>query len=125
MTHPRVLPAFVLIVLGLVGSATSARAETQLDQLLNAENAAKQVTPVAVIDDLAFLRRLSIDMIGRIPTLQEIKEFEAWPVATRREMLVDKLLKHPGFADRWTVFYADLFRIRERRRRLGRTGLRS
>jgi hypothetical protein len=27
-------------------------------------------------------------------------------------MLVDKLLKHPGFADRWTVFFADQFRIR-------------
>src|SRR5262245_63950970 len=94
------------------GVLSSARAEAQLDKLLNAENAEKQVTAAPVIDDLAFLRRLSIDMIGRIPTLNEIKEYEAWPAAGRREMLVDKLLKHAGFADRWTVFYADLFRIR-------------
>jgi len=98
----------------LLSDATSspARAETPLDTILNQENAAKNVTAVPTIDDLAFLRRLSVDMIGRIPTLAEIAEYEAWPAAERREQLVAKLLKQPGFADRWTVFMADLLRIR-------------
>lgn len=102
----------VCLMLLVFGSTGTTRAETALDKLLNAENAEKQIAAAPVIDDLAFLRRLSIDLIGRIPTLEEIKEYEAWPAAERREKLVDKLLKHSGFADRWTVFYADQFRIR-------------
>ncbi|MEC9097448.1 MAG: DUF1553 domain-containing protein, partial [Planctomycetota bacterium] len=42
----------------------------------------------------------------------ELTEYQAWPAASRREMLVDKLVDHPRFADRWTVFFADLLRLR-------------
>lgn len=102
------------VVLGCLFSlvVATANAETQLDVILNSENAARKVTTAPKIDDLAFLRRLSVDMIGRIPTLGEIAEYEAWPVAERRTRLVEKLLKHEGFADRWTVFLADMFRVR-------------
>lgn len=103
---------FAFAFAGLICLSSSASAESQLDKLLNEENKAKNVSPAATVDDLTFLRRLSIDMIGRIPTLAEINEFEAWAPAERRQKLVDKLLKQPGFADRWTVFLADLFRIR-------------
>jgi len=101
---------FALVGLSLV--VASAQAETHLDTLINKENAAKNISPAPVIDDLAFLRRLTIDMVGRIPTLAEITEYEAWPAGRRRAMLVDKLLNHDGFADRWTVFLADMLRIR-------------
>jgi hypothetical protein len=93
-------------------AADSANAETALDTILNSENASRKVTTAPKIDDLAFLRRASVDMIGRIPTLGEIAEYEAWPAAERRSRLVEKLLKHEGFADRWAVFLADVFRIR-------------
>ena len=92
--------------------AVSAHAEAPLDTILNSENASRKVTTAPKIDDLAFLRRASVDMIGRIPTLGEIAEYEAWPAAERRSRLVEKLLKHEGFADRWAVFLADIFRIR-------------
>lgn len=112
LRHIATLRSFGLAVGLSTVMVLSAQAETQLDRLLNTENASKKIAPAPVIDDLAFLRRLTVDMIGRIPTLDEIKEYEAWPAGERREKLVDKLIKHPGFADRWTVFYADLFRIR-------------
>ncbi|MCE9603627.1 MAG: DUF1549 and DUF1553 domain-containing protein [Planctomycetia bacterium] len=104
----------VRLVLGCVFSlaVASAHAETPLDSILNGENASRKVTTAGKVDDLAFLRRLSVDMIGRIPTLAEISEYEAWPVAERRNLLITKLLKHEGFADRWTVFLADMLRVR-------------
>jgi len=43
--------------------------------------------------------------------MAEIKEFESWG-GDRREKLVSKLLAHPRFADRWTIFMADMLRIR-------------
>ncbi len=100
------------VCLACLSAAPQASAATPLDVILNEENASKKIITAPTIDDLSFLRRLSVDMIGRIPTLDEIKEYEAWPAAERRGMLVDKLLKADGFADRWTVFMADLLRIR-------------
>lgn len=73
---------------------------------------AEEIVPTGPIDGLAYLRRTTIDLIGRIPKNKEIDEFLGWPKETRREQLVEKLLDHPRFADRWSVFFADMLRIR-------------
>ncbi|MCA9113528.1 MAG: DUF1553 domain-containing protein [Planctomycetaceae bacterium] len=85
-----------------------------LDSILAAENAERGVKHEAlpVVDDLAFLRRVYVDLIGRIPTTEEISTYQALPSATRREQTIDSLLQHPRFADRWTVFFADMLRMR-------------
>lgn len=82
-----------------------------LDDILRRENQDTGVTTTEPIDDLAFLRRASIDLIGRIPTMEEIREFQTWG-DDRRARLIDKLTTHPRFADRWTIFMADMLRIR-------------
>ncbi len=89
------------------------QAET-IDSVLSAENSSLGVTKqsVGLVDDMAFVRRASVDLIGRIPTLEELAEYQSWPAEQRRDMLVDKLIDHPRFADRWTVFFADLLRLR-------------
>ena len=89
------------------------QAET-IDSVLSAENQALGVTKssVGLVDDMAFIRRASVDLIGRIPTLTELKQYLAWPAEQRRDILVDNLIDHPRFADRWTVFFADLLRLR-------------
>jgi hypothetical protein len=87
------------------------------DKILARENSAikgAQPRPAPAVDDTAFLRRVSVDLIGRIPTMDEITEFEKEPAATRRETLVDRLLAHPRFSERWTVFFADMLRIRSK-----------
>jgi len=89
-----------------------AQGATELDQLLAQENAERKVDTAPVIDDLTYLRRVSLDLIGRIPTLEEIQAYEAMPKAERRAKVVDGLLKKEEFGDRWTVFMADLLRIR-------------
>ncbi len=85
-----------------------------LDQILNAENAKAgvQVQPAPLVDDLAYLRKVSVDLIGRIPTAGEIDEYLAWPKATRREQAVEKLLADERFSVRWTAFFADMLRLR-------------
>ncbi len=95
--------------------ASLREAATVADGILTKENAAvKGAQPrlAPAVDDAAFLRRVSVDLIGRIPTIDEIAEYEKDAPATRREKLVDKLLAHPRFAERWTVFFADMLRIR-------------
>lgn len=88
------------------------RPDRSLDQVLAAENAGRKLTVAPLVDDLAFLRRVSVDLIGRIPTDDEIQAYLDVPAAERRAATVDSLLKHDRFADRWTVFYADMLRLR-------------
>jgi hypothetical protein len=99
-----------LVALGLVRNAAAG----ELDRIVLAENKAANVELAAqpVVDDAAFLRRIYVDLIGRIPTEGEVREFATAPAKTRRNDLIDKLLKDERFADRWTLFYADMLRLR-------------
>ncbi len=95
--------------------ASLAAAAAVTDQILKQENAIAKggVPPLAGgIDDLAYLRRATLDLIGRIPTIAEISAFERESAGDRRAKLIDRLLDHPRFAERWTVFYADMLRVR-------------
>lgn len=104
------------MVLGLFLSAPlmAASPGSGLDQVLNQENteAGVQVEAAPLVDDLAYLRRVSVDLIGRIPTTEEIEEYLAWSPNVRREKVVDKLLSNERFAVRWTAFFADMLRLR-------------
>jgi hypothetical protein len=102
------------------GSAAKAPARQQavaehpVDMLLASENTERGVALEAapVVDDLTFLRRVSIDLIGRIPTQAEIDEYMALPQAKRRLATIDKMLADDRFGDKWTAFFADMLRLR-------------
>jgi len=111
-------------VYGIVGSlilsfflSQSIQAASELDRVLAEENAGKSVKVAPPVDDLAFIRRVYVDLIGRIPNTLEIEEYQKWTASERRDRVVDKLLKEDRFTDRWTVFFADMLRIRS-----GQTG---
>jgi hypothetical protein len=98
-----------------LGSPASAEPTGKdLNWALTAENKKLGIDakPRDLVGDLGYLRRVSVDLIGRIPTREEIDEFLTLPSATRREKTVDKLMADPRFVDRWTTFYADLLRLR-------------
>ena len=60
--------------------------------------------------DAEFLRRARLDLTGRIPTRHEVVRFLADPSENKRLDLVDSLLGMPEWADRWALFFGDLFR---------------
>ncbi len=60
--------------------------------------------------DAEFLRRVAFDLIGRSPTLPEALAFLADSSSDKRTRLVDTLLADPRWADRWAMFFGDLFR---------------
>jgi hypothetical protein len=90
----------------------AADAARLFDQIIHHTLVSERLEPTGPIDDLAFLRRTTINLIGRIPKATEIDEFLSWPAEKRRSLLVDSLLDHPRFPDRWSVFFADMLRIR-------------
>ena len=64
--------------------------------------------------DAEFLRRVRLDLTGRIPTRDEVTAFLGDASPDKRERLVDDLLQKPEWADRWTMFFGDLFRNTQR-----------
>ena len=69
-----------------------------IDKALTADWAARKITPAAEADDAEFARRVYLDIVGRIPKVSEVREFEADATANKRGLLVDKLLQKPSYA---------------------------
>jgi hypothetical protein len=68
------------------------------------------ITPSEPVDDGKFLRRVSLDLIGRLPTPEETRAFLADESSDKREKLIDALLERPEYADHWANQWADLLR---------------
>ncbi len=68
------------------------------------------ITPSAPVDDAKFLRRVHLDLIGRLPTPTETRSFLADQSSDRRVRIVDQLLERPEYADHWSAKWADLLR---------------
>lgn len=68
------------------------------------------ITPSAPCDDATYLRRVTTDICGRIPTPTEVEEFLADARPDKRALLVDRLLQEPAMADHWANKWMDLLR---------------
>src|SRR5262245_49649840 len=74
----------------------------RIDAALAAQWAKTGVRPVAVADDGEFLRRVSLDLIGKVPTAAEARDFLDDPSPDKRFALVDRLLDSPAYTARAT-----------------------
>ncbi len=80
----------------------------KIDQLIAARWAAENVTPAPPADDGAFLRRLSLDAIGRIPSVAETRRFLGDPGSLKREQAIERLLDSPGYVANFSNIWRDL-----------------
>jgi hypothetical protein len=68
------------------------------------------VVPSDLSGDPEFLRRVTLDTIGRLPSLEEIRAFIANSAPDKRTKLIDALLERPEFADFRAFRLAELLR---------------
>jgi len=61
-------------------------------------------------DDGRFMRRASIDIIGRFPTSDEVRAFLLDPADDKRQRYITSLLSRPEYADHWANKWTDLLR---------------
>jgi hypothetical protein len=77
-----------------------------IDELLAVEWKQQGLTPAEECTEGEFLRRASLDLIGRVPTLAETREYLSDPSKDRRRKLIDRLLASTeygaNFANVWT-----------------------
>lgn len=69
-----------------------------------------KITPSKPAPDHKFLRRVFLDVIGRLPTIEETEAFLSDSSPDKRTRLVDYLLEQPEYADHWANKWADLLR---------------
>jgi len=86
----------------LITSATDLPAdkpiEAVIDQSVDEAIATAAVTPAPQADDATLIRRLTLDLVGRIPTSNEVDDFVKSSDSQKRIKLVDRLLASPAFA---------------------------
>ncbi len=73
-----------------------------------------QLHPADVAEDHVFLRRLSLDLLGVLPTAEEARRFMADDSPNKREALVERWLSRPEFAAMWALKWSDLVRNEEK-----------
>ena len=107
-------PAVLLL---LICGAASAFADSeayaqQIDRIVSEELKRLDQSQRPEIDDYAFCRRIYLDAIGRIPTLEELDRFIEDDQPDKRARLIEELLHSKGYNSHWYNYWADLLRVK-------------
>jgi hypothetical protein len=70
--------------------------------------------------DFEFVRRIHLDLTGRIPTPGAVLAFVNDPAADKRAKLVDSLIGSEAWVDKWTVWFGDLYKNNSRNTQVAR-----
>ena len=88
--------------------------KTFIDTLVFAEQRQLGIPPSELCDDATFIRRVSIDITGRLPAVAEVEQFLADKDPGKRDRLVDRLVDSPGYADYFSNKWATVLRNKRR-----------
>jgi hypothetical protein len=89
-------------------------ASNYIDELVFAKLQALGLPPSEVCDDATFLRRVTIDVAGRLPTLQETEEFLNDRGANKRARWIDHLLAGTDYAECFANKWSAILRNKRR-----------
>jgi hypothetical protein len=89
-------------------------ASRTIDRLVDAQLAERALKPLGRTSDEVFLRRAYLDLMGRIPTLDETRTFLAQRTSDKRQKLVKTLIGSEGYLSHQYTFWADLLRVSTR-----------
>ena len=90
--------------------ATDGR-KNPVDRIIDAYLAQHKVSRPEPLDDAAFMRRVSLDIIGLLPAAEALAKFLADKSAEKRATLVRELLADDvSYAEHWLTFWNDLLR---------------
>jgi len=92
----------------------------QVDKIINDELKQQNQTPAPLVDDEEFIRRVSLDLTGNLPSTRETSLFCLDSSPDKRAALIDKLLDKPEFSRSWSMYWREVIfsRATEARSRL-------
>ncbi|MBD3673532.1 MAG: DUF1549 domain-containing protein [Planctomycetaceae bacterium] len=80
---------------------------TKVDELVVNKLSKLGVVPSDVCTDEEFLRRVTLDITGTLPTPAEVKQFLADSSSNKRVKKIDELLERPAYAAWWATKLCD------------------
>ena len=92
----------------LPGGYPTTPAVNYVDREVFAKLKLLNMVPSNLASDEQFLRRVTIDTIGQLPTPDEVRAFLADKSPDKRTKLIDKLLAHPLHAAVWATKLSDI-----------------
>jgi hypothetical protein len=105
--------SILAVAIVLCGRATARAAETVPDEVAQLATAIDEhieaawqnegIQPTPLTDDCEFLRRIFLDLSGRIPSVGEVRIFLADTAPDKRRRIVDRLLESPAYFTNSTV----------------------
>lgn len=118
LVHARLAAALLLStstnVIAQGSSQPDGAASSRIDALLAKAWQKHHLTPNAPAGDETFVRRIYLDIAGRIPTATEAQRFITSSDAGKRSKLIDELLDGPAYPAHMFHFFADLLRVQSR-----------
>src|SRR6202795_3208866 len=94
----------------LIDPATS----NTIDRYLFQAMAQANVTPAPPTTDFEFVRRVTLDLNGRIPTAAQVTSFVNDTSSNKRSKYIETLLASPEWADKWTIYFGDFLQNNSR-----------
>ena len=86
---------------------------TDIDRFVQAQREKEHLTPVAEVDKVTLIRRITFDLTGLPPTPEEIDAFGGDSSSGAFTGVVDRLLASPRFGERWGRHWLDAVRYGE------------
>jgi hypothetical protein len=97
---------------GSAGPTTPTATAAKVDSLLRQEVPFAKAAPQKIGDEL-FLRRISLDIIGRLPTPEEVTAFVLEPASDKRAKIVTGLLADSRYGQNWARYWRDVIMYRK------------
>ena len=82
-----------------------------VDSLVHEKLQKLRYLPSELCTDEEFLRRLSLDIVGSLPSIEQTEEFLNDPASDKRAKLADRLLQQPDYGKFWALKWGDLLRL--------------
>jgi hypothetical protein len=91
-----------------LGNAGAIPRRNYVDEAIFGKMAQDGISPARLTTDEEFVRRIYLDLTGRLVTPDQLRTFVASTNENKRAELIDRLLYSPEFTDKWTMWWGDL-----------------
>jgi hypothetical protein len=103
----------------LARKGSPAEVAADVDRLVDVELKANDVEPAGISADEDFLRRITLDLAGTLPSSRDVTLFGLNPNRTKREQAIERLLESDEYSAAWARYWRDVIFVRATNMRAG------
>lgn len=86
--------------------------QNRIDELVFSKLRQLNLQPASLCSDAVFIRRVSLDAIGTLPTALEAERFILDRNSNKRSALINRILAQDAYADYWAMKWSDVLRLK-------------